>query len=533
MPSPPRNGVLSTAELAEKVQAILESKQLTLYRVSRRSAELYGRSSPYFVPHNLYYDLRAGIYLPSIHQITALSRISGYRIRDWLRVFGFDLQDILRLQITLPARRTLLLDTSLTDVKDWVPWFTTRPERASPPGIAPLMMLLHPAPAERIGSLQEPGAPCFLYAKIGQEDALAFPELAPGSIVRVHPELVDGSLLRKNTPSSDCYFLVEHSKGIFCCRIRIPDNGVIVPFSNGAGYAQVELRYPHQAKLRGTIDLELRPLLRGSEPTVPSDLARRWKPQAFPESENIGQLLKRARKSMNLSVRDAARVSHTVAAFLNDPRYETSPSSLNDYELHNSAPRDFHKIITLCSIYGLAFETVMAHMSIKLSDAGSEAMPDRFVSRAVPERTLSSAGPGFVGARFLDRLLEQVGEVPFFVRHTLGYFYGGSRVSSEDFFWIGGDDDPLHPYLTEALLVLVNRHRKTPVYFVSKPLWEQPIYVLLKRDGNYVAACCGLEDGKLIVHPHAREFHRVVEYRNRQDAEVVGQIVAIARRIHH
>ena len=138
MPSRLRNGSPTSPALAEKVQAILEDKKLTLYRVSRQSAELYGRSSPFFLPHNLYYDVRAGSFRPSIHQIWALSRISGYRVADWLRVFGYNLEDITRLQVLLPSKRTIVLDTSLTDPNEWVPWLDNRPLGVSMPSIAPL-----------------------------------------------------------------------------------------------------------------------------------------------------------------------------------------------------------------------------------------------------------------------------------------------------------------------------------------------------------------------------------------------------------
>ena len=57
------------------------------------SGSLYGRSSPYFLPHNLYHDLRIATFGPSIYQILALSRITGFRFEDWLRVFGFDIED--------------------------------------------------------------------------------------------------------------------------------------------------------------------------------------------------------------------------------------------------------------------------------------------------------------------------------------------------------------------------------------------------------------------------------------------------------
>jgi len=130
---------------------------------------------------------------------------------------------------------------------------------------------------------------------------------------------------------------------------------------------------------------------------------------------------------------------------------------------------------------------------------------------------------------FLQKLLEQCQEIPFFLRHSLEYFCDSAHVSLDDFFWVGGGDDPLHPYLVKGLVVMVNRRRKTPLHFVSKPLWQQPIYVVLKRDGTYLAACCGIENATLVVHPYALDFHITAAYRNHPEAEVVGQIVAIAR----
>ena len=533
MPSRLRNGspISSTSPaLAEKAQAILQDKKLTLYQVSQQSAELYGRSSPFFLPHNLYYDLRAGSFRPSIYQVSALSRISGYRVVDWLRIFGYNLEDILRLQVLLPSKRTIVLDTSLTDPNEWVSWLDNRHDRTSIPSIAPLGKLLKAASARRISSLKDPLAPRFLYAKVGTEDALAFPDLLPGSIVRVNPDILD-TTNRENSPISDRIFLVEHSKGFCCCRIRILGNGVIVPFDNGLRHAQVELHCPQEAKLWGAVDFEFRPLLRTEEPEVPKDLARRWRPQLLPSNEDFGQLLKRIRKSRNLSVRDAARMSRTIAEVLKDVGYMTSPSSLSDYELRNAAPRDFHKIVTLCSAYGLRFGSVMRRIGVDLADAGVESMPDRYLSRSEPPLAVKGAAGDVVHTGFLEKLLEECQEIPFFLRHSLGYFCDSAHVSLDDFFWVGGDPEPLHPYLVKGLVVMVNRRRKTPLHFVSKPLWQQPIYVVLKRDGTHFAACCGVEDGALVVHAYTQDFHRDEEYRLHQDAEVVGQIVAIVRRL--
>jgi len=79
--------------------------------------------------------------------------------------------------------------------------------------------------------------------------------------------------------------------------------------------------------------------------------------------------------------------------------------------------------------------------------------------------------------------------------------------------------------------VIVNRHKKKPVSLPSMPLWQQPLYMLLRRDGTYVCASCSLENGSLLIHPYSSEFQRPDRLRNHYDAEVVGQVVTVVRRL--
>jgi len=67
------------------------------------------------------------------------------------------------------------------------------------PAVAPLSQLLEGSGSQPAASLIERTRRDFLYAKIGAEDAIAFPELLSGSIVRADPRLV-GSLLPKSVP---------------------------------------------------------------------------------------------------------------------------------------------------------------------------------------------------------------------------------------------------------------------------------------------------------------------------------------------
>jgi hypothetical protein len=160
-------------ELVERVERILRSKGLTIHQVSQRTRVARGRSSRWFIPHNLYYALRRGMS-PSLHQLFALSRISDYRIYDWLRVFGLNPEHISTSQILLPSKRTFILDSTLVDPESWTPWFRTKPGVSSPQ-LAPLGQLLDLLPAARVSSLAgTPEKEDFVYAKIGREDTLGF-----------------------------------------------------------------------------------------------------------------------------------------------------------------------------------------------------------------------------------------------------------------------------------------------------------------------------------------------------------------------
>ena len=89
-------------DIAGRVRRVLRARGLTLYQVSQMSAEIFGRYSPYFIPEYFYSALRSHGVMPSIHQFMALSRISDYRPSDWLALFGFELDNIPRLQLLNP-----------------------------------------------------------------------------------------------------------------------------------------------------------------------------------------------------------------------------------------------------------------------------------------------------------------------------------------------------------------------------------------------------------------------------------------------
>jgi hypothetical protein len=518
--------------VVERVRAVLASKSLTLYQVSQKTRSVYGRSSSYFLPHNLYYDIGHGTFSPSLHQLFALSKISGYRLNDWLRVFGFHVEDIVRLQVLLSSKRTMLLDSSLDDSENWIPWFQNKSGSPTTPAIAPIGQLLDLAPPKRLHSVPQSKATDFVYAKIGRQDAFAFPDLLPGSIVRANTRSAKAMITAANGEVPGSLYLLEHAMGFCCCRLQAVDKHRVVALSTQLPYAQVELEIPCEAKVLGILDLEIRSLLKPEEPDVPKELANQWRPLKLTvEETKLSRMLRRARLRTGLSFREASAMSRRIASELGDEQYFAAPGSLSDYEAIDTPPRHVHKVITLCAVYGLQFSTFLSSIGLHLEDAGQDPIPDNLVPRQPPTGRSGTKSDPLAANGFLKHLLLLSEHVPVFLHGSLSVLSGLRTSRLNDFFWVGGDQNPLHPLLVNGLIVAVNRQRKKAVHFRSMPLWQQPLYVLLRRDGSYMCACSSLENGTLVIHPHSVDYQRPEQLRNRRDAEVVGQIVTIARRL--
>jgi hypothetical protein len=245
-------------DLAEQVRRILSARNLTLYRVSQQSAQIFGRSSRFYVPHNLYYDLAHTSSIPTIWQILALSHITGYRLPDWLAVFGFDLDVISRLQLLIPRQQTTILDSTVYDPYAWIPWFAERHETGLASSIAPLGLFLTWAAPRRVRDLLALNKRAFLYAKVGEGDLYALPYFVPGSIVRVNLRPMEEQPPGRSTNGEGPFFLIEHDFGSTCSRlVRLGMDRVLLHCPQRP-CADRELHIGRDARILGVIDAEIR-----------------------------------------------------------------------------------------------------------------------------------------------------------------------------------------------------------------------------------------------------------------------------------
>jgi hypothetical protein len=523
----------------DQIRQILSTRGLTVYRVSQLSAEIFGRSSLFFVPHNLSCNREVPSVRPSIHQLFALSKITNFRLCDWLTVFGFQLAEISRLQVLISKECTALVDSHVYDRQAWIPWFAERPRMQAMPTIAPLGQLLSWTTPRRAGELLGASKTKFLYAKVGEKDLLAFPQIAPGSIIRIDTTRSIESVSYGKTFNNPIFF-VENDLGFMCSQLLHLGDSRVVLRSSRLPFTQTELTVGKDLCILGVVDAEFRCRLPRRPTESWSTSAPRRYPgplQTFNPQTSLKDLIRLSRLRMGLSFREACELTRWIAQLLSDKLYFAAASTLSDYETLSHPPRHIQKIITLCILYSIGFSDFLRASGLSLESAGSEPIPDKFIPRQIlypgQESSLLSTQEVLTEPEtgFLDTLIKQWDHIPLFLRRALNELVGMPSFSLSDVYWVGGDPAPIHPWLVNATFAVINRRLRKPVQSTAATFWEQPLYLLLARDGSYFCGCCTLHKDLVIVHPYPDRPFSPRHFRNGTDAEVIGQVTAILRRL--
>lgn len=522
-----------------QVREILAARGLTLHRISERSAELFGRSSPFYIPHNWYSALARNVSIPTIHQVLAMSHITNFQMPHWLAVFGFELDLIWALQLQMARHYTTLLDPTFHDTTAWIPWLTDRSRYDPVPSIAPLGRLLARTDPKRAADVLALSKRRFHYAVIGGGDTYAIPYFLPGSVVRVDPEKVAAALVGYTQGRDGPFFLVTHGLRSSCSRLVQTGKEHVVLYSPQRPYAEREVHIGKEATIVGVIDSEIRLLDRGRVSRyLTARTATFGRPQIAlqpNERDSLSSLLRLARMRAGLSFRAASSLSREIANTLSDELYFTAPSTLSDYEALTDPPRHIQKILTLCLLYCLSFEQFLRVSGLPLEKTGQQPMPDAILRRqpvakhhgqAVAAGNLVNQPQGLLAS-----LLDQWEEVPLFLRSSLDEITNLKDFSVSDLFWVGGERSQPHPLLMNATFVVVNRRARKPHSVDEERLCEQPFYLVLRRDGSYLCGRCSLEKDNLTVHGYPRSRAGDQQFKNGSDAEVVGEVTAILRRL--
>jgi len=332
--------------------------------------------------------------------------------------------------------------------------------------------------------------------------------------------------------------VAEHNSQLFCGRLQWTGKDRLILCSSQFPFAQLELGRASAAHVHGVVDAEMRPLTRR-----PID-STAWEPAIVPSIPaarptagvqfDLKYLLRSSRIQTGLTFREASRLSRTIAQVLGDEQYFSAAGTLSDYETLAHPPRHVQKIISLCILYSIPFWEFLRAAGLPIESGAGDPIPDELVPRPVPQTDhLPRAHTEDVGEQsgLLRMLIERWIEIPPFAGHSLSVVSGLKDLSMSDVFWVGGDPNPIHPYLANATLVVINRRIKRPVRSAARMLWEQPLYLILRRGGGFLCGVCTLHDDLLVVRPYPERSFVPRKFRNELDAEVIGQVTAIVRHL--
>jgi transcriptional regulator with XRE-family HTH domain len=517
----------SLAEISHRIQTVLSSRKLSMAEISRQSRVRFKGHSLFWIPAHFYQAMHHVSFSPSLHQLFAFSVLTNYRLTDWVRLFGFSFDEGIRFQAAWPRRRTTELDARIYHPEVEVPWFDEAPRIDLGNEIAPLNCWLsgkRNLPLARLARTESG----FRYFQIGSDDAYAYPDLLPESIVRVNPRINADISLRD--AGSTQILAIEHSLGVTCSHTRPSGIGKIMLCSKQLPYAPVEMSLGTEARILGAVDLEIRRLALPTAPTVSTQTVEHWPLKYLNQSdsrERLGEYLQRARVRLNLSLRAASDLSKEIALVLKNRNYFCSASALSDLEGSDRLPRHIHKLISLSAVYCVPIADLTARAGLSFQAAGKEAMPAQLDGIA-GDRARTDGG---ALSRFLRTVEERFGEVPLFLHNALSPLTGLSRLSVRDTFWAGATTGLAHPYLRNAAFLVVNRRSKQPAPLLSSPLWAQPLYLIELRSGRRLCAACTLHRETLLIRPCTVTGGSLMRLRNRIEAEVLGKVVALARNV--
>ena len=327
---------------AARIRSILASRGLTLHQVSAESERLYGSESPSCIPHTLYHSLAESPFFgPSIAQICALSRISGYRIEDWLAALGIDLGIVSRAPGRTASEAHQTGRSRLRSCRTSAMGGPEEPRGsvASRTGSSLWGNCFGGSNGRNLQRSQSARPTRHsLFAKIGPGGRFCFSGVAARQYRSGEPG-VDGLASRSMRHGSrPPLLLIEHERGLWCGRFHVaPMDGL-----SCLGLGTLVLR-----RSRSSVRRKQRSLAWSTWRSAGSIVSRAQGTRGIclvsPGSAATGTRGPRGphppgqKSSSGLTLHEACLFSRQVSQFLNDQQFAIAQSTLSEYEVQHPA----------------------------------------------------------------------------------------------------------------------------------------------------------------------------------------------------
>jgi transcriptional regulator with XRE-family HTH domain len=247
-----------------------------------------------------------------------------------------------------------------------------------------------------------------------------------------------------------------------------------------------------------------------------------------------GDQLRKLRIRLGITTRDVENLSQKIAEEEKNTEFQISNAWLTQLENSDSVPSIF-KLYSLAAIYHVKFTDLMLYFGVDLHKVTHHQqlapLPNTHLTTLEvydEEKTVSfpvrfDRAFDLDNTNLLSRMVEVWGEVPVALlqhldlRHSL---YG----------YIGLEDFTLHPLLRPGSFVQIDQRARKIQPFCWRTEFDRPIYFVELRDG-YACSWCELQEGHLLLLPHPLSPCSVRRLDYAKDAEIIGQVTAVAMRL--
>jgi transcriptional regulator with XRE-family HTH domain len=240
------------------------------------------------------------------------------------------------------------------------------------------------------------------------------------------------------------------------------------------------------------------------------------------------------RSRLGITTREVADLSQKIAEREGNSEFTISNAWLTQIENSDSVPSIF-KLYSLSAIYRIKFTELLSLFGVELDHLHEHQLASPLDNTHLTtleiddeERTVSfpvrfDRGFDIDNTNLLSRMVEVWGEIPIALIQHLD-------IRHSQYGYIGLQDFTLYPLIRPGSFVQVDQ-RVTKIQTKRwRTEYDRPIYFVELREG-YACSWCEQQDGRLLLIPHPLSPCNVRSIESSVDAEIVGQVTAVAMRI--
>jgi transcriptional regulator with XRE-family HTH domain len=250
-------------------------------------------------------------------------------------------------------------------------------------------------------------------------------------------------------------------------------------------------------------------------------------------SDIAAKNLRKIRIQLKLRYRDVQEASKLIAKRRNNSHFIIGLSRLSEIEHRGTVPT-IYRLHSLAAIYGIDFFELLQWYGVDLGLlSGDAAALNLAVTRPVyahppthaqsREESVSAAPPDLTKTTFISRQAGNWGPLPV-------SFLKSIDAGHQSYAMVGTEDWSMYPVIAPGSFIQIDETKRRVVNSGWSDFSRRPIYMVEHRSG-YRCGWCTDSGGQLIVQPHPSSQVPAAVFQIPSDAEIVGQVVAVAMRL--